>query len=123
MIVGSCFVVLGGLVAAVTRPLDLENGSWVIAYLVLVWGSFQYLMGMGQKVLPSAPAPRRLVWAELIGWNAGSTAVVLGSLLDIPGFVDVGGMLLLLTLASTLWVVRNTDRRILAWSYRVVAGC
>lgn len=122
LIVGSCFVVLGGLVAAVTGPLDLDHGSWAAAYLVLVWGAYQYLMGIGQKMLVRTPAPRRLVWGQVIGWNAGSASVVLGSLFETPGLVDAGGFLLLLTLASTLWVVRNADRRILAWSYRVVTA-
>lgn len=29
-------VVLGGVIAAVTGPLDLAHGSWLAAYLVLV---------------------------------------------------------------------------------------
>jgi hypothetical protein len=40
--VGASCVVLGGLVAAFTGPLQLTDGSWLAAYLVLVCGEAQY---------------------------------------------------------------------------------
>ena len=45
-------VVLGGLVAAVTEPLDLTHGSWVAAYLVLVGGVGQGAMGRARLRRP-----------------------------------------------------------------------
>jgi len=122
MLLGAGFVVLGGLVAAVTRPLSLDQGSWAAAYLVLVWGSYQFLMGKAQEQLPSTPPPRRLAWGQLLSWNMGSAAVVLGATSHVPLLVDLGGLLLLSTLVSTLWVVRKSDRTILCWSYRVVTA-
>lgn len=35
-VLGVCFVVVGGRVAAATGPLELAQGSWLAAYLVLV---------------------------------------------------------------------------------------
>ncbi|MCE5292393.1 MAG: hypothetical protein LLG14_24605, partial [Nocardiaceae bacterium] len=45
VVLGMSQVILGGLVAAVTRPLALTHGSWLAAYLVLVGGVAQYTMG------------------------------------------------------------------------------
>ena len=45
------FIVLGGLVAAVTGPLHFDRGSWLAAYLVLVCGVAQCAIGRQRLVL------------------------------------------------------------------------
>lgn len=48
VIVGGVSIILGGLAAAATSPLGWEHGSWAAAYLVLVTGAAQLLLGVGQ---------------------------------------------------------------------------
>jgi hypothetical protein len=90
--VGTASVVAGGLVAAVTRPLDLELGSWLAAFLVLVGGVAQIALGAGQAWLAGGlPSNRRLV-GEAIAWNAGLAATIAGSLLAVPVATTAGGL-------------------------------
>jgi len=96
---GAGLVVLGGLVAAVTGPLDLAKGSWLAAYLVLVCGAAQ--VAMGRSPIRSVRAPRT-GWLLLAGWNAGNAAVIAGTLIAQPFLVDAGGALLLVVLAVLL---------------------
>lgn len=116
---GVCFVVLGGLVAAVTGPLDLTKGSWLAAYLVLVCGVAQCVIGRAQVVLAREPVPPRVWMTQLHCWNTGNLLVVVGSLTSSPYVVDVGGLLLLPTLALGVWATRDGSGPWL-WPYRAV---
>lgn len=98
---GAGFVLLGGLVAAVTGPLSLERGSWLAAYLVLVCGAAQYAIGHAPRWLGRSPEAAD-VWTRLAGWNAGNLAVVVGTLATAPYVVDAGGIVLLVVLALLL---------------------
>ena len=98
---GAAQVVIGGLVAAVTGPLQLPHGSWLAAYLVLVGGVAQYAIGRAPSWLGLA-ASRRAGWAELVGWNLGNIAVVAGTFITVPALVDVGGGLLAVVLVLLL---------------------
>jgi len=94
-VAGAVCIVAGGLVAAVTGPLDLDHGSWVAAYLVLVGGVMQYVMGWSRD--PSAP-PSGRGWTAVIGWNVGNALVISGVLSDRTWLVDAGSVLLVLVL-------------------------
>lgn len=91
-------MVLGGLVAAVTGPLTLSKGSWLAAYLVLVCGVPQHLMGRATDGGGAA----RAGWWLLACWNIGNAAVIAGTLLGSAYLVDAGGLLLLLSLVAVL---------------------
>ena len=111
-------VVAGGLVAAVTGPLHLEHGSWAAAYLVLVGGVAQGVLGISQYFL----APRRFsgwrVVAELVAWNAATALVIGGTLVANPWVVDAGGVLLVAALALMFEAVRGPRTRY-TWALRV----
>ena len=115
-------VVAGGLVAAVTGPLQLEHGSWAAAYLVLVGGVAQGALGISQYFL----APRRFIgWkvvAELVAWNAASAFVIGGTLVASPWVVDGGGVLLVVALALMFQTVRRSGTKSgwALWVYRVL---
>lgn len=96
--IGVCSVVLGGLVAAVTEPLDLAHGSWLAAYLVLVGGVAQCAMGRALSRRPDAMRPGRS-WAQIGCWNLGNAAVVGATLAGEPLVVDLGSALLVIALA------------------------
>ncbi|WP_035720290.1 hypothetical protein [Gordonia shandongensis] len=115
------FVVAGGLVAAIARPLDLTKGSWLAAYLVLVCGVALAVIGAAQQHTPSAVAPGVRI-AQLGGWLVANATVIVGSLVDSPAAVDVGAVLLLVVLLGTAWVGRGlaASRRVAAYAYLAV---
>ncbi len=102
---GGVQVVAGGLVAAVTGPLDLSRGSWLAAYLVLVGGVAQYVMGSVGTGLDLGVAP--WAWVQPVGWNVGNAGVVTGTLADEPLIVDAGAVVLLVALVTALASTRG----------------
>jgi hypothetical protein len=120
-IIGTASVIVGGLVAAVTSPLQLAHGSWAAAYLVLVNGVAQVALGKAQAALAGPPS-RRTVISELIAWNAGSAAVIGGTLVRLPLIVDVGGVLLVIALVMMIATVRGKTAgpRWALWTYRIL---
>lgn len=107
LVAGSGFILLGGLVAAVTGPLDWRRGSWLAAYMVLVCGVAQYVMGRAPSWF-DRPTGARLGWTQLIGWNVGNAVVMGGTLAGLPNLVDVGGVILFVILIDML---RDAVRR------------
>lgn len=120
--IGSVFVVLGGLVAAVTGPLKLSHGSWLAAYLVLVCGVAQCAFGLAERHLVVTPVRPGAFRAQLICWNAGNAAVVAGTLTAVEAVVDVGGALLVIPLVLTVLAVRNSPHRLLRLGCIAVMG-
>lgn len=107
VISGGCGVVLGGLVAAVTGPMNLDQGSWLAAYLVLVCGVAQYTMGTMQTRLGPRQPSVAGSWTQLACWNLGNLAVMAGTLTGITRVVDLGALLLLITLGIAVRGWRN----------------
>lgn len=90
-------VVGGGLVAAVTDPLGWEHGSWASAFLVLVVGVGQAVLGAGQVHLGARP-DRRTVVAQMVSYDLASALVILGTLVTSPALVAVASALFLVSL-------------------------
>jgi hypothetical protein len=116
--VGSGFVVLGGLVAAVTEPLQLPLGSWLAAYLVLVCGAAQCAIGTVQDKLVTEPVSPGMFTVEFVAWNAANLAIIAGTLLGLTVLVDLGGGALLAALVLALWITKRARRGIVVWAYR-----
>lgn len=121
-IIGAVWVVAGGVTSAVTGPLNLENGSWAAAFAVLVAGVTQYAMGIVQSALASQHPSPRVVVAELVTWNAGCVAVILGTAAGLPLVVDVGGLLLVVALVLLVVTVRGrgSGSAWALWVYRIL---
>lgn len=117
---GSALVILGGLVAAVTGPLELTHGSWLAAYLVLVCGVAQVAMGLAQEYLGGRRVAQSVAWTQVACWNLGNAGVVAGALAATPGLVIAGGLALLPPLAIALLATRGTSPRLLGWAFRGV---
>lgn len=109
--IGAVCVVGGGLVAAVTAAAPAAHGAWTAAYLVLVAGVAQITLGVGQAWLAPVTPSRRILQAELIAWNTGNSAVVLGTLAEVTPLVDLGGVLLVLGLVLLARGVHGGPRR------------
>lgn len=118
---GAAAVVAGGSVAAVTRPTDFEEGSWLAAYLVLVGGVALIGLGVGQALFaPRAPTRATTLW-QLSGWVVSGAAVVTGTLTSEPLITVIGGAVLLAVLASFVASVRGSEAHGVAiWCYRSI---
>lgn len=95
---GSGCILLGGLVAAVTGPLQLENGSWLAAYLVLVCGIGTRTMGTAR----TRPARSVRSWIQLGCWVLGNAAVITGTFVATPVVVEIAVLPLLVALIIAL---------------------
>ncbi|MGO4692484.1 hypothetical protein [Glaciibacter sp. 2TAF33] len=121
-IFGTASVVVGGLVAAATGPLQLVHGSWAAAYLVLVNGVGQVALGTAQTALAPHPHSPAVLTTQLAAWNAGGAAVIGGTLVRVPQIVDAGGLLLVIALALMIRTVRGRTAgpRWALWTYRLL---
>lgn len=122
MAMGGISIIAGGLVAAVTAISPTRHATWAAAYLVLVVGVAQLGIGMGQALLaPKTPSPR-LITAELLTWDIGNAGVIAGTLLNRVGLVDLGGVLLAVSLILFLLGVRGHagQKRWLLYGYRLL---
>lgn len=121
---GSC-VVLGGLVAAVTGPLDFSHGSWLAAYLVLVGGVAQYAMGRVRSWWTENPESQSTAWLQFGGWNLGNALVIAGTPASSPPVVDAGSVLLVVALliafrATLPALDPGRESPLLVWTYRIL---
>ncbi|GAB3611767.1 hypothetical protein [Humibacter ginsengisoli] len=123
-LIGSAFVVLGGLVAAVSTPLRFASGPWLAAYLVLVCGVAQCLFGIMRRYVAPSPMTGVGFPVELVCWNLGNAAVVVGDLVRIPFVVGIGGALLVVMLVLQLLHLRHVAARLrwAAWLYGIVVA-
>ncbi len=115
---GAC-VLAGGLVAAVSRPLGLELGSWAAAYLVLVGGIGQGALGGGRAWLARDAISRRRTIVEASLWNIGLAGTLVGSLGSVLAATALGGACTAAALALLLLGVRHPrpGRRALSVAY------
>lgn len=119
---GAAAVVVGGLVAAVTGPLELSKGSWAAAYLVLVVGVAQVAMGSARqhwrKAGRAAPG-----WWQFGLWNLGNLAVIGGTLAGVTIVVILGSAALVAALVIAFLVTFRIDtapRRVPLIAYRIL---
>ena len=119
---GAAGIVGGGIAAAVTGPTDWQRGSWVAAYLVLVVGVGQIVLGAGQGYLAVAAPPRRAVTVEWLLYNASAVLVIVGTLTHHPLVVAAGSVVLLAALVMfAIAVPLSAERhRLGALLYRAV---
>lgn len=121
--VGIAAIVVGGLVAAVTGPLQLAKGSWLAAYLVLICGVGQCLLARQDRLLgPSSAATRsgagrRSTWITTL-WISGNALVISGALSALPLIADLGGAALGAALVLALIGTRGSPATTRAWLLR-----
>ncbi len=97
------FLVAAAALTAVrlTRPID--RGWWLVAYLSLVGGVSQQLLGPGLLALArarQAPAPEgSALVTRLVLWNAGTLLVAAANMVGVMPGVVAGSVILLTALA------------------------
>lgn len=87
-------IVVGDLVSAIKSAAPFAHGSWLAAYLVLVGGVAQLVLGAG-CLLPEPSFGLGRGRAQLILWNVGNACVVGGVLASAVGLVLAGSLSLL----------------------------
>lgn len=107
VVVGGAFVIAGGLLSAAMARAASYHSSWTVAYVVLVAGVAQAVLGLAQAGLTDGDVSRRISGAELFGWNLGNAAVVAGTLLDVKPLLYAGAALLVATLVLVLYAIRH----------------
>jgi hypothetical protein len=105
-------IVAGGAVAAVNSAAPFGHGSWLAAYLVLVGGVSQGVLGAGRLALHAPALTRPRPPAQLVLWNIGSLAVPAGVLWDAPMLVTAGSVALLWALALFAAEARGRRREV-----------
>jgi len=118
---GGPAIVVGGLVAAGSAPARSEVGAWAAAYLVLVGGVTQILIGTAQALLTRRPQHRVAVDAQIAMWNTGTVAVVIGTATGLRVLGDLGGLLLLVVLALSIRAVGRASGRAV-WLYKAAVA-
>jgi len=108
LIIGTAHVIAGGMVAAVTARTATETASWAAAYLVLVAGVAQVMLGGGQAYVCDLLPGTRTLGAQLVMWNTGNAAVLVGVTETRGWLVNAGGVLLVATLALTARATRGS---------------
>lgn len=119
VLLGSACIVGGGLVSAAAAPTASYLSSWAVAYLVLVAGAAQVVLGLGQARLTS-DLTRRVLQAELLAWNLGNAAVLVGTLLGAAPALYAGCALLVAALALVLYAVRRARPGWLLTTTRII---
>jgi hypothetical protein len=93
-ICASAFVVVAAAVAVVQATAPFTRGWWLVAYLILVGGLSQLLLGSGLIALARRSAARacgaNTTRAQLALWNAGTVTVAIADLGEVPGGVLAG---------------------------------
>ncbi|HEX7022915.1 MAG TPA: hypothetical protein VF171_08655 [Trueperaceae bacterium] len=122
VVVGGLAVIAAGLTSAATALAPSYHASWAVAYLVLVVGVAQVVLGLGQALLTPAPLPARGTALQAAVFNLGNAGVLSGSLLDLPAFTWAGSALLVVVLAWMYASVRGArgGGRLLLYAYRAV---
>ncbi len=118
--IGFFCIVAGGLVSAVTGPLDLAKGSWAAAYLVLVAGLVQYVISMQERFLHAPARNNSSLWARTLLWTGGNIMVLAGALLQFQALVLIGGLALIAVLVMALLHTKGAARAGLAWCTRII---
>ncbi|PWG60947.1 hypothetical protein [Sediminicurvatus halobius] len=122
VIVAFTAIVAGGLCAAAIAHAPSRAIVWMVAYLVLVVGAGQLVLGLGQALLAAEAPSRARVALECVVLNAGNAGVIAGVLSERFIVVAAGEALFAVALGCFLAGTRAATHRPLLLAYRTIAG-
>lgn len=99
---------------------------WLVAYLVLVVGVAQGVLGIGQAWLAPMPPSTLLLTGQWCLFNAGNAWVMAGTLQTQSAWVSGGALLLVISLGLFMIGVRHARRSPGLFVYRgllVLVSC
>lgn len=115
----AAFTVAAAVAAAVRIATPYAHAWWLVAYLALVGGLSQFLLGPGLSAIVrrskrGAPS-RRTSSAQLVLWNVGTALVAIAVLAGTSAGVIAGSVLLLAALGSFALSLRRTGPVTRGW--------
>ncbi len=117
---GGAAIIAGGLTSAVIAYHATQPLAWMVAYLVLVVGVVQYLLGAGQAQLSAKEPSFAVVSGQWVLLNFGHACIIGGTLAGRFAWVIAGT---LLYDAAMVWFglsVRGGALRVRLIGYRVL---
>ena len=122
LILGGVSVITGGAVSAAAALAPSYTAAWAVAYIVLVAGVAQLVLGLGQAQLAPHQPSGRVVAFEAVAFNLAHVAVLLGTIAGTAWVVDIGAGLVVLALALFIWSVRGASggNRWLLYGFRLM---
>lgn len=110
-IIAAVSIVAAGFISAITAFSPSYMASWMVAYLVLVVGVAQLMLGFGQAYLAEKAPSRSLLIAEIVLFNVANIATIAGTLMSMLVVVYFGAALMIVSLGLFLWGVRMANRK------------
>lgn len=108
--------------SAAAAPNSSYLGMWAVAYIVLVAGVAQVLLGLCQAVLTAGDVSAKVRQIELWCWNLGNAAVVAGTLLNVPILLYLGCVALIVVLVLVLRAIAHVPANGVVWTVRIVVA-
>lgn len=113
-------LLVAGFTAAAVAHAPTRLLVWMVAYLVLVAGVAQGVLGLGQALLPARLPSTRWRVGEWVLFNLGNIGVIFGTLWASTAWVVVGTALFVASLVAFLFGVRGAGRGWLLLVFRTV---
>lgn len=111
LVIGGLGILAGGFLSAISAAAPSYLASWAVAYLVLVVGFAQLLLGIGQDQLAVRRPSTGLVAAEVLAFNLANVAVLVGSLTSIVVLTWIGAALIVVAMVLFIWAARGGGSR------------
>lgn len=120
-VLGTVAVVGGSILSAAIAPTPSYHGSWAVAYIVLVAGVAQIVLGVGQtSVTDGHVGAGRVAWQAAL-FDAGVAATVTATILDIPVLLYAAAVAQVVAVILFLAATRGGRRGLTLITLRVVA--
>lgn len=119
---GIAAIIAGGLVAAAVAHRPAQHLVWMSAYLVLIVGVAQIVLGAGQAWLSWPVPPPGWIAGEWIVFNLGNTGVIAGTLAGSFATVFAGTVLFAIGIALFLASARGAAGGRWLLGYRILLG-
>lgn len=122
---GLAFVLAGAIVAVAGGVVGWSSTRWLALHLIFVGGISQLVLGASQffagAFLATDPPARKLVRAQVAGWNSGSLLLAAGVVSTTPALIGLAASVLLgvlATYASALVQMRRRALQTQQWATR-----
>jgi len=103
-------VAASGTVSAISAFAPSYLASWSAAYLALVLGFAQAVIGTARVLLPARPPKPGTVVVEALAFDAAGLAVLLGTAVNRPAVTTAGAVVLMGVLAIWAYTERRSVR-------------
>lgn len=122
LLVSALAIVGGGVVAAAMAHAPSRKLFWMVAYLVLVVGVTQAVLGIGQALLATRKTAAPVLAVEWILFNLGNAGVIGGTMWSIWPLLLTGTLLFAAALAAFLHATRHSRVGWAIYAYRALTA-